>query len=183
MSALVSTIGDGIARGRQHRLLGPLSIVALAMLVTLGLRVAVNGYEQFQIREQISVAQQAAREGMPTNAQIEQAWGIRITTVQLLADHGLVEIRYLVVDSTKAAKLHADTTSLKNIPFIRIEGTNHEIKSTSVMFHFQHGVGNGVEGHTYSIIYGNANGWIKPYSLVSIVMPDGLALQHVPVGS
>jgi hypothetical protein len=49
------------------------------------------------------------------------------------------------------------------------------------MFHFQHGVGQGADGRTYSIIYGNAENVVHKFAKVAIVMPDGLELQHVPV--
>jgi hypothetical protein len=182
MSVVAATLRTGIARTRQHRVLGPLSVVILAALVATGLRTGAGIYQNYQLQQMESLAKQTAKAGMPTSAQIEQVWGIRVITVQLLADHGLVEVRYLVLDETKAAKLHADTTSLKNIPWMKIEGSGLSIKSQSVMYHFQHGVGNGVEGHTYSIIYGNAGNAIHPYSLVTVVMPDDLQLQHVPVG-
>jgi hypothetical protein len=182
VSVVAATLRTGITRTRQHRVLGPLSIVILAALVSMGLRSGAGMYQAFHLQQTQSQAQQAIRDGVPTSAQIEQVWGIRVTTVQLLADRGLVELRYLVVDSAKAAKLHADTTSVKNIPWIKVEGSAATIKSQSVMYHFQHGVGNGVEGHTYSIIYGNADNAVRPYSFVTIVMPDNLELQHVPVG-
>jgi hypothetical protein len=159
----------------------PIAVVVAAALFATGLRVGIGIYESNQQQRAQAAASAAARTPMPTSARIEQDWGIRITVVQQLADGGLIEVRYLVVDSTKSSRLHQDSNSLANIPWIKIEGTDLSIKSKSVMFHFQHGVGQGADGKTYSIIYGNAANVVHKFAKVSIVMPDGLELQHVPV--
>lgn len=169
---------------RPGWILTPIGVLVASALLVLGVRVGVS-----TLTSAVQTTHAAAPAGqhvqlapMPVSPEIEQQWGIRVTVVQLLADDGLVEMRYLVVDSAKAARLHADATSLANIPWIKVEGTDFAIKSRSVMYHFQHGVGQGTEGNTYSIIYGNASNVVHPNSRVTIVMPDGLALQHVPVG-
>jgi hypothetical protein len=174
MSALTATISRNFG---IRRVVAPLSVLVLAAVVATGLRTAANVVETYRL-QLLSAPPHAA---MPASAQIEQTWGVRFTLVQLLADHGLVEMRYLVVDSTKAARLHADPNSLRDIPWMTIDGTGLAIKPQSVMYHFQHGVGSGLDGHTYSIIYGNANNAVLARSLVTIHMSDGLELQHVPV--
>lgn len=166
---------------RLRRILIPLAVVVGAAVVATGVRTGVGLYENYQLQRNQAAAQQAAHAPLPTSTQIEQEWGIRVTVVQLLADGGLIEVRYLVVDSTKAARLHEDANSLKNIPWIKVEDTSLSIKSKSVMFHFQHGVGQGLSGRTYSIIYGNANNAVHRLAMVTVVMPDGLELRHVPV--
>jgi hypothetical protein len=181
MSAFTQIKAMGQARNRFIRFLGPISIVVVAALAATGVRTGVGLFQSYQAQRAHAEARQAAHMPIPINPQIEQTWGIRVTLVQLLADHGLVEMRYLVVDSTKATRLHADANSLSNIPWLNVEGSRVAIKSQSVMFHFQHGVGQGLDGRTYSIIYGNANNAIHPDTFVTVVMPDGLQLQHVPV--
>jgi hypothetical protein len=166
-------------RSRLRRVLIPVGVVIGAALVATSVRTGLGLYHNYQFQRAQAEARQAAP--MPTSAPIEQEWGIRITVVQLLADNGLVEVRYLVTDSTRSSRLHGDPNSLQNIPWIKVEGTGLSIKSKSVMFHFQHGVGQGLDGRTYSIIYGNAGNAIHPHAKVAIVMPDGLELQHVPV--
>lgn len=118
---------------------------------------------------------------MPASAQIEDRWGIRITLVQLLADNGLVELRYQVLDNDKANRLHADTSSLASIPTLRAEGTGLVVKPNSLLFHIHHEWDQGSDGRSYSIVYGNAGGAIQPNGRVTVVMADGLQLQHVPV--
>jgi hypothetical protein len=180
MSA-ISGLSSAPTRSRLRRLLTPFAIVIAAVLVATGLRTGLGMYANYQVERAQAEAQQVAHTPMPTSPAIEQGWGIRVTLVQLLADGGLIELRYLVVDSTKSARLHEDPNSLKNIPWMKVDGTDLSIKSKSVMFHFQHGVGQGADGRTYSIIYGNANNAVHRLGLVTVVMPDGLELQHVPV--
>ena len=178
----MSTLGAVSPRplkSRLRRVLIPIGVVVGAALLATGFRTGVNLYQSYQFQRAQAEARQPAP--MPTSAQIEQDWGIRITVVQLLADNGLVEVRYLVTDSARSSRLHGDPNSLQNIPWIRVEGSDLSIKSKSVMFHFQHGVGQGADGRTYSIIYGNAGNAIHAHARVAIVMPDGLELQHVPV--
>lgn len=168
---------------RPGRFLTPLVVLVGAALLVLGLRAGLStAINSIQSTRAATPAGQRALAPVPISPQIEQQWGIRVTLVQLLADNGLVELRYQIVDATKAARLHSDPNSLTNIPWIKVEGSDYSIKSRSVMYHFQHGVGQGVAGNTYSIIYGNADDVVHASSLVTIVMPDGLALQHVPVG-
>lgn len=169
-------------RDRLRRFLIPLAVVAAATVLATGVRGGVLVYDNYVLQSAEAKAAQNAHLAMPISPQIEQQWGIRVTLVQLLADNGLIEVRYLVMDSAKAGRLHADSTSLANIPWIKVDGTSLSIKSNSVMYHFQHGVGQGLDGRTYSIIYGNANNAIHPHNTITIVMPDGLELQHAPVG-
>ena len=181
MSTVGRVVSTAPAPNPLGRILVPLAVVVAAALVATGLRAGVGLYQTSQLQKAQAAAQQSAHAPIPTSSQIEQEWGIRISLVQLLADGGLIELRYLVVDSTKSSRLHADPNSLANIPWIKVEGTNLAIKSKSVMFHFQHGVGQGADGRTYSIIYGNAENAVHKFAKVAIVMPDGLELQHVPV--
>jgi hypothetical protein len=172
-SATIST------RSRLNRLFVAVAVIAAAAVLTVGLRTGVETYQNYQRQK----AEASVPRTVPTSSQIEQQWGIRVTLVQLLADNGLVELRYLVVDSAKAARLHADSTSLANIPWLKIDGTDLSIKSRSVMYHFQHGTGQGLDGRTYSIIYGNAGNAIHSHTTVTVVMPDGLELQRIPVST
>jgi hypothetical protein len=164
---------------RPTRLLLPVVLLVGAALVFAGLRAGVASYQSYQAQQAKAAAQQVARMTMPTSPQIEQEWGIRVTLVQLLAAGGLVEIRYEVLNTDKANRLHADT-SLDSIPWLLLEGSDKQIKSTSLMFHYHHG-DKGTEGRTYSIVYGNAGGILHRGSLVTVRMADGLSLQHVPV--
>jgi hypothetical protein len=123
----------------------------------------------------------AATAPMPASPMIEDAWGLRFTVVQLLADNGLVEMRYVILDNAKANRLHADSGSLASMPTIDVEGSGKVVKSNSLLFHIHHEWDQGGDGRSYSIIYGNAGGVLYRNALVTIVMADGLKLQHIPV--
>ena len=118
---------------------------------------------------------------MPVSAVIEQNWGIRFISLSILADGGLAELRYQVVDNSKSQRIHVGDAKndTKNLPILVVEGTGAEVLTRSVMFHFQHA--SYKTGRSYSIIYGNAGGAVKPHTLVTIRLSDGLELQHVPV--
>jgi hypothetical protein len=166
-------------RGRPSRLLIPFAIVVAAALLATGIRAGVGLYEKYQAQKAEAAAAQAVRLPMPSSPEIEQEWGVRVTLVQLLAAGGLVEIRYEVLNTDRANRLHADT-SLEAIPSILLEGSDSKIKSQSLMFHYHHG-DKGTEGRTYSIVYGNSGGILHRGSFVTVRMADGLTLKHVPV--
>jgi hypothetical protein len=113
---------------------------------------------------------------IPTSAEIEQQWGIRFTMVRLLAATGVVDVRYLVLDDSKAQRLHSEADR-SALPTLRHgDGT---IRPDSVMFHFH--TESDTAGRTFDIIYGNAGGLLQSGSRVTIVTSDGLELRDVPV--
>jgi hypothetical protein len=168
-----------VARGRLGRLLVPVAILVAALLVAFSLRVGGGAAQSWWSASHRTLAPVNA--AMPANPRIEQEWGIRFTVVQLLADNGLVEMRYLVLDNDKANRLHADSSSLANLPTMYLEGTDKVVKSNSLLFHIHHEWEQGSEGRAYSIVYGNPGGALYPRAYVTIGLPDGLKLQHVPV--
>jgi hypothetical protein len=168
-----------VTRGRLGRLLVPLAVLAAAAVLAFGLRAGATYGKTWWDAGHRPVAAKAAP--MPTNSRIEQDWGIRFTVVQLLADNGLVELRYQVLDNTKANRLHADNTSLANLPTLYVEGTDKIVRSNSLLFHIHHEWDQGSDGRAYSIVYGNSGGALYARALVTIALPDGLKLQHVPV--
>jgi hypothetical protein len=169
-----------IGRGRTFpRLLLPFAVVLVAIVLVTGIRTGAYLYQNNQAQRAVAAAKQAVLMPMPSSPQIEQEWGIRVSLVQLLASGGLVEVRYEVLNTDRANRLHADS-SIDTIPSILLEGTDQQIMPRSLMFHFHHG-DKGTEGRTYSIVYGNSGGILHRGSLVTIRMKDGLTLQHVPV--
>ncbi|MDQ6922511.1 MAG: hypothetical protein M3170_13010 [Candidatus Dormibacteraeota bacterium] len=168
-----------MARGRFARLLVPVAVLAAAGILAFGLRVGATYGTTWWSANHRPIASKTAQ--MPASSRIEQDWGIRFTVVQLLADNGLVELRYQVLDNPKANRLHADNTSLSNLPTLYVEGTDRVVKSNSLLFHIHHEWDQGSDGRAYSIVYGNAGGALYPRALVTIALPDGLKLQHVPV--
>jgi hypothetical protein len=181
MSALtqISAPRSTVTGSRPSRLLVPAAVLVAAAILAFGLRAGVEYGQRAWIASHSPHV--AASTPVPTSSQIEDSWGIRFTTVQLMGDNGLVELRYQVLDSTKANRLHADGTSLEVIPTIRVEGSGLVVTSKSLMFHIHNDWSQNLDGKIYSIIYGNPGGSIYPGGLVTIRMMDGLELQHVPV--
>ncbi len=179
--ALAPTGTLGAGQGwRPSRLLAAIAAGAAAFVIVSGLRFGVTYGEEAWTHYQLQ-SHRATSTAMPSSPQIEAKWGIRFTQAQLLADGGLIELRYQVLDNGKASRLHDQSNSLANIPWIEVEGTGGKVVSNSLLFHIHHEYNTGSEGVTYSIIYGNAGGIIGPRALISVHMADGLVLRHVPV--
>jgi hypothetical protein len=108
---------------------------------------------------------------MPTNPAIEAAWGVRITHIAVTADGGLIEMRFLVLDSDRALAMMQDVA---NVPILKIEGTDLTIRSAALMT-AKHAV---AVGRTGFMLYRNTQGAVTPGTSVSVVFGD-LELQHV----
>jgi hypothetical protein len=117
---------------------------------------------------------------VPTSSAIESSWGIRFTAVNLIADGGMVELRYEVVDAMKGGRIHRSKT-LGDLPTLIAEPGGQKVTSHDLMFHIHRGVTAHDEGRAFSIVYGNANYALRPGTFATIKMSDGLTLQHFPV--
>lgn len=164
--------------GSVRRILLPFLLILMAASLVLGARYAVSARLISMPFSKPAPVEPAGPVKMPTNAAIESQWGVRFTNVVLLADGGLVEMRYQVLDPSKSSRIHSG--SLKDLPVIKVEDSGKTVTSQSLMFHFHHGDTN-AQGRTYSILYGNAGGAIHNHSRVAIQLPDGLQLQHILV--
>jgi len=128
---------------------------------------------------------------VPRSAAIEMAWGIRFTDMILGADGGIVDVRYEVVDPAKSGRIHGGSTAnpdpqeaVKNLPVFVDETDGARVLPTSAMMHFEHFHFQTEQlGNTYSIIYGNAGGALHVGDKVTVLMTDGLKLQHVVVAN
>jgi hypothetical protein len=114
---------------------------------------------------------------VPRSAEIEKVWGVQIKSIFLLADTGVIDVRYSVLDDGKAARLHTDGNS--GLPSLRT-ADHGTVKPEAVMFHF-HAKAGDTNGQGYDIMYANTRGALHVGSLVTIVMSDGLELPGVPV--
>jgi hypothetical protein len=167
--------GTPQAGGRSLlRLLAPLALFLVLFAGVMTVRTAL----QRQAAAQAVALEHSAT--MPSNAAIEDRWGIRVTAVKVLADGGMVELRYLVLDPAKGARIHSG--DVKDLPIIRADDTGKEVRSYSLMFHLHaNHIPTEVDGRNYSIIFGNAGGAIHTGGTVTLVLADGLRLEHVPV--
>jgi hypothetical protein len=99
-----------------------------------------------------------------TSAALEQRWGIQIRQVGVTADGGLVDLRYLVTDADKAARMFAD---LQTTPLIRTtDGTTIQLR-TLIKHHHALEV-----GRTYYMLYRNNGNAVTPGAFVSVLVGD-----------
>jgi hypothetical protein len=172
------TAAGGHTTTRAQRRLGVLVaaiVFALALAAVVGIRTVMAN------QEATAQAQAAAAiRSFPTNPTLETTWGIRFTAVNVLADGGVVEVRYTVLDPNKAARIHSG--KLTDLPYIRATDTGKEVHSYSLMFHvhFDH-TPTDADGRSYSIVFGNSDGAARIGGTVSLILPDGLRLDRVPV--
>jgi hypothetical protein len=111
--------------------------------------------------------------GVPINPEIEERFGVRFTGLHLVARHGLVDLRYRVLDAGKAKNFgHYTETS----PLIIAEDSGKTVEVTIMGLH-NHRV---ETGRTYYVLYRNTADALDPGSLVTIQIGD-LSLEHVPV--
>ncbi len=122
-------------------------------------------------------AWQAAREvqlpGTPASAEaVEAKYGIRITHIAVLADGGLIDFRFQVLDPDKALPLF----SLDGRPLLYSEATGKEVDS---LYHppMSHDV---VAGQSRYFLYNDRGGAIQRGMSVSVVLGD-LRLEHIIV--
>jgi hypothetical protein len=171
-STTMSSIVAWRSRPSGRFLLTVALVLGVAGLI-LGGRVALQSSPKTA-----AVATFGSGPAVPTSPLIEQNWGIRVTNVVLLADGGLVAIRYQVVDPAKDGKLHSGGTA--NLPVLIDESTGREIRTTAALMHVHYADG-GVNGKSYSILYGNSGGALHTGAAVTIKMADGTSLRHVTV--
>ncbi len=106
-----------------------------------------------------------------TSAAIEERWGIRITQIGVIADGGLLDFRFIVVDPDKALAMLDDP---KNLPALIAEDSHAVVTSAALMAHK-----NALNaGRTYFLLYRNTGGAIKRGTSVSVVIGD-LRLEHI----
>jgi hypothetical protein len=155
----------------QGRFLLTVALVVAVAASVLGGRVAFAHHSS-------PVATFGSGPVVPTSPVLEQNWGIKITNVVLLADGGLVAIRYQVVDPAKDGKLHSGGTA--NLPVLIDEKTGRQIRSSAALMHV-HFADGGTDGRSYSILYGNSGGALKRGAIVTVRMVDGTSLRHITV--
>lgn len=109
--------------------------------------------------------------GTPATAEaVEAQYGIRITHIAVLADGGLVDFRFQVIDPDKAGPLF----SLDNRPILIVEGTGQVVDS---LYHPPHSH-NIIAGQSSYFLYNDHKGAIQRGVLVSILLGD-LRLEHI----
>ena len=112
-----------------------------------------------------------AASSIPTSPAIEATWGVRVTHVAVTADGGLVEMRFLVLDSDRALAMMQDVS---NVPVLRVEANGTLVRSAALMT-AKHAI---APGRTGFMLYRNTKGAIQPGTSIAVVFGK-LELQHV----
>jgi hypothetical protein len=97
----------------------------------------------------------------PNSAAVEQRWGIRVSHLGVSADGGLVEVRFMVLDSDRALELLSKD---KNLPVLHVDGTARVVRSAAMM-PMKHEV---AVGRSAFVLYRNTGGAVHPGSSVTL---------------
>jgi hypothetical protein len=130
-------------------------IVPLAVVATLTLAASAR-----------SSAAEVASARVVDLATLEAESGIRITLVAVTADGGLVDLRFRVVDRTKAEHVMHDPAAM---PALFVERTGRVLTASHPLAHKV----TVLDGATYFLLYPNSGGAIQAGTFVSVVI-DGL---------
>ncbi len=154
------------ARG-LHRLAagrGTLRLLALALAVTL---VAAFAWHSAGSASAVRAYQ------VPTDPDMEAGLGVRFVRAAVVADGGIVELRYTVLDPQRASRFQND---VKHPPVLHSERRKGNVYRTALMRQ-----GHDLRpGQSYYILYLNNQGSIRPGDTMEIDA-GGKKLRKVPV--
>jgi hypothetical protein len=138
----------------------------LLVLLVVGFAVALTW--------RAGVAQAGKKYDVPENPSIESKLGIRFTQAAVVADGGLIEVRYTVLDADKATTFQND---VHHPPVLRSpKRTKNALYRTALMKQGH----NLRPGQTYYILYLNNHGAVRSGETLNIDAGGG-RLANVPV--
>ena len=149
---------------------GPLGISARHLLLAVGLLIVAGGLlATWQLYRGGSEAQ-AREPGIPLSQEIEDKFGIRFTFMAVIADGGMVDLRFRIIDPAKAANFgHYTETS----PRLISEDSGLAVDTTIMGLHHHE-----MEvGRVYYILYRNTANAIRPGDPVTIAIDD-MKIEH-----
>ena len=109
---------------------------------------------------------------MPTNQQMESTLGVRFSRVAVVADGGLVQVSYVVLDSDKATRFQDDRA---NLPVLSNPDTGASTKHVALM---KQGHSLPV-GQSFYFVYQD-NGTVRAHDHATLTT-HGLTLTDIPV--
>lgn len=140
-------------------------------VLVVGLAVALLG----ALAAQFGAGAFAARPyQVPTDPGVESELGIRVERVALVADTGIVEIRYTVLDNQKASRFQND---VHHPPTLRSEQHGGNIYRTALMKQ-AHDLR---PGQTYYVLYLNNGGAVHRGDTIELNTLGNHKLAHLPV--
>jgi len=102
---------------------------------------------------------------MPTSAQIEDLYGVRIVGAYLTAANGMIEIQYQVLDEGKAQEIASETVS----PVLEAHGTTFDSPGLAGHGHTHHVPDAGRNGF---VLLANSNGGLQEGDVVTVRMGE-----------
>jgi hypothetical protein len=150
MSAVIEAVSP-----RQTR--APWRVVVLAAVVVVALAVGWGA---------VRLASGPAEPAVPTSPAVESTWGVRMTSVNIGADGGLVDLRFVVLDSSKATALMAAKRDAAPRLAVDDDG-GMKTFYPSMTVHRQMTV-----GRTYILLYRNTGGSIRSGHDLMILVGD-----------
>lgn len=143
-----------------------------AVILILAL-VGFGGYKGWQYYQQQAELARMAEVQAEIAAQIEDEWGIRIVHVALVAQGGLLDLRYQVTNPEKAYDLFDAVEYIPRV--IADDGTESSMNDDPHTHDLEF-------GYQYFFLLRNVSGSVKPGSYVSVAVGDKV-LPYVPVES
>jgi hypothetical protein len=105
-----------------------------------------------------------------SQAAFEEKWGIHISHIAVVADGGLIDFRFQVIDPDKASPV----MEVETRPHLYVESTGQEVSS---LYHIMHN--HAIQaGESHYLIFNNENGAIRSGTSVSVVLGD-MRLEHI----
>jgi hypothetical protein len=109
-----------------------------------------------------------------TATELEDRYGVKVEVVGLLANGGLIELRFQVTDADKATQLFGPVDEM---PVLAVEGTGRVLRSAKGMKHTNLEL---LDGAAYFFLYTNAGDAVHEGSEVAFVV-NGVRLPHLVV--
>ena len=138
-----------------------LAVVGVGALVVFGVLV-LRGWRPGASATGNDPAPVAA--GMPSSAPVEDRFGIRFTSAAITAGNGMIQLRYQVLDASKAGALH-DTSPV----LVRADGKVFDAPGIPGHSHSKNTADAGRAGY---VLLANTNGGVRPGMIVTIRVGD-----------
>ena len=165
----MSTVGTYTAV-RPERRLAKWLVVVLAAAAMVAVFAGVRDLRS----SSVSAVPAAKAAGMPASAAIESTYGVRFDRVAIVAQGGMLQINYTVLDESKAPALHDAAT----LPYLELaDGTKLDTPGIAGHAHSRSTPAVGAGGY---ILLANSKALVTDGIEVSIHMGE-LRLDHVPV--
>ncbi len=152
-------------RGPHGGLIHNIKLFLPAVVLLVGL----TGVQMW--RSQDDSSPRALAGGAPVSREIEERFGVQFTGLHVVGKGGLIDLRYRVVDASKAKDFgHYTETS----PLLTAEDTGRTVEVTIMGLHNHRAE----TGRSYYVLFRNTADAIKPGRPVTIQIGD-MRLEHL----